>query len=279
VTPSAAAATAPALADRDEAAREREKDKVAPEQKNALDARAQTPATAEALKKEQRADEPKGAPKLNAANEKPAEPPFAVFATGGGTRLTVEEAQAKRDAAANARAGAAAGAVAAAPPSSTTSPPAAAAPQSSADQAPMRQTMAADSFAAKAAPVRREPASAIIRSPNPNQLWRLTSTAAATIVDFSTDGGRTWSVQPIGVGIVVIGGASPAANVCWLVGPRGTVTLTIDGRVWQRLTFPEMIDLINVHATDDRHATVTALDGRSFVTNDRGASWTQVAKD
>jgi len=105
---------------------------------------------------------------------------------------------------------------------------------------------------------------------------------AAKLKDFDAWMNQTlkdWNVPGIGVGIVVIGGASPAPNVCWLVGPRGTVTLTIDGRVWQRLTFPEMIDLINVHATDDRHATVTALDGRSFVTNDRGASWTQVAKD
>jgi len=51
------------------------------------------------------------------------------------------------------------------------------------------------------------------------------------------------------------------------------VLLSTDGRSWRRLAFPEALDLRSVSATDDQTATVTAADGRSFVTTDGGETW------
>jgi photosystem II stability/assembly factor-like uncharacterized protein len=61
--------------------------------------------------------------------------------------------------------------------------------------------------------------------------------------------------------------------VCWLVGSAGTVLLATDGERWEPRPFPERIDLVAVEARDALHATVTARDGRRFVTDDGGATW------
>jgi photosystem II stability/assembly factor-like uncharacterized protein len=70
-------------------------------------------------------------------------------------------------------------------------------------------------------------------------------------------------------------GASPSPSICWLVGQRGVVLITIDGRQWRRLDFPETVDLVSVRAADDKTATVSAADGRVFTTADRGRTWTR----
>ena len=49
--------------------------------------------------------------------------------------------------------------------------------------------------------------------------------------------------------------------------------VTPDARSWQRLPFPDLVDLVAIDATDDRTATATAADGRRFTTTDRGQSW------
>jgi hypothetical protein len=67
--------------------------------------------------------------------------------------------------------------------------------------------------------------------------------------------------------------SSASGGVCWVVGRRGLVFRSSDGRTWQRINFPEMTDLSTVRATDARDATVTTIDGRSFGTTDGGASW------
>jgi photosystem II stability/assembly factor-like uncharacterized protein len=68
-------------------------------------------------------------------------------------------------------------------------------------------------------------------------------------------------------------GSSPSPSICWLVGPEGTVLITTDGRTWQRMNFPEAVDLVSIRATDDKTATVTAVDGRVFTTTNRGLTW------
>ncbi|HMD36232.1 MAG TPA: zf-HC2 domain-containing protein [Vicinamibacterales bacterium] len=247
------AAEPPSARDKDEAAAPRGKN-VAPQPPGHLDARAQTPVLAEEVTKELRRDEAHEASKLKGANEKPAEPAAAPLASP---------------------------AVPAAPPpsqgQSQAQTPSPAQLQSSADVR-MRQSVAIDSLAAKSAPV-REIAQTIVLSPNPNQLWRLTPNPLAAVVEYSIDGGRSWTPQLRESGTVVTAGASPSPAVCWLIGPRGTVLITTDARTWQRLAFPEPIDLINVRATDDKNATVTALDGRVFATANRGATWTLAPKD
>jgi photosystem II stability/assembly factor-like uncharacterized protein len=51
------------------------------------------------------------------------------------------------------------------------------------------------------------------------------------------------------------------------------VLLSIDGRTWQRVNFPEMTDLASVRATDARTASISTADGRTFSTVNRGQTW------
>ena len=56
--------------------------------------------------------------------------------------------------------------------------------------------------------------------------------------------------------------------------PGSTVQRSMDGgSSWQRIAFPETTDLVSVRATDDKTATVTASDGRTFSTSDGGLNW------
>jgi hypothetical protein len=105
--------------------------------------------------------------------------------------------------------------------------------------------------------------------------WRLGSDGD---VELSSDDGSTWLARPTGVGADLLAGAAPAASVCWLVGRRGTVVLTIDAETWRRLPFPEPADLTLVEASDGLRASVTTDDGRTFETTDGGATWTEVAR-
>ncbi len=92
-------------------------------------------------------------------------------------------------------------------------------------------------------------------------------------VQRSTDGGSTWQTQQTGVTGTLTAGASPSPLVCWVVGPRGRVLLSTDGTTWKQVPVSEPIDLVSVTATDDKTATVTASDGRTFATADGGATW------
>src|SRR5204862_4377783 len=112
-----------------------------------------------------------------------------------------------------------------------------------------------------------------ILSPDRSSRWRL---GAAGAVQYSSDGGATWLALPTGASTDLTAGASPSASVCWLVGRAGTVLLSTDGRRWQRVTFPEAVDLTAVSATDARTATVTTADGRRFSTADGGLTWRQI---
>ena len=89
----------------------------------------------------------------------------------------------------------------------------------------------------------------------------------------STDGGSTWETQPTGADVTLTAGASPAPLVCWLIGPRGRVLLSRDGATWKTVSIAEPIDLVSIRATDDKSATVTAADGRTFATTDGGTTW------
>ena len=91
----------------------------------------------------------------------------------------------------------------------------------------------------------------------------------------SADGGATWQTQTTGVSETLSGGSSPSPSVCWLVGPRGIVLRTTDGRSWTRIPFPEAVQLASIRATDDKTATVTTEDGREFVTEDGGRTWSE----
>src|SRR5262245_13258062 len=107
-------------------------------------------------------------------------------------------------------------------------------------------------------------------SPNRNIRWRIVTGGA---VERSIDGGVSWQTQSTGATATLTAGAAPAPTVCWLVGPAGVVLLSTDGRTWQRVTFPEAVDLVSIRASDAAIATVTAADGRTFTTIDGGKTW------
>jgi hypothetical protein len=111
-----------------------------------------------------------------------------------------------------------------------------------------------------------------INAPDGRTAWRLTPNGG---VERTTDGGLTWTAQATGVAATLTAGAAPSATVCWLVGPAGIVVLSDDGRSWRRIAFPETIDLRSIRASDDKSATVSAVDGRTFATRDGGQTWTR----
>jgi len=109
-------------------------------------------------------------------------------------------------------------------------------------------------------------------SPNPASRWRILQGGAA---QRSADGGATWQTQNTGVSETLSGGSSPLPSVCWLVGPKGIVLRTTDGRSWTRIPFPEVVPLASIRATDADTATVTTEDGRQFGTENGGRTWTR----
>ena len=112
----------------------------------------------------------------------------------------------------------------------------------------------------------------VIVSSNPASRWRILPGGA---VQRSSDGGATWQTQSTGVTETLSRGSSPSPSVCWLVGPKGIVLRSTDGRSWTRVPFPEVVELSAIHATDDQTATVTTADGRQFVTDDGGRTWSR----
>jgi hypothetical protein len=106
-------------------------------------------------------------------------------------------------------------------------------------------------------------------SPDPQVRWRV----RGVLIDRSVDGGKTWrSLAPLR-DAVFLSGSSPSPTIAWVAGRRGAVARTSDGETWQRLEFPETVDLTAIHAVSEREATVTTADGRAFRTSDGGRTW------
>ncbi len=110
-----------------------------------------------------------------------------------------------------------------------------------------------------------------VLSPNPSIRWRI---GASGSIERSGNGATTWARSSSGVTEDLTAGAAPSPTVCWIVGRRGTVLLSIDGLQWRRLAFPESVDLVAVQASDASAATVTTADNRRFRTADSGQTWT-----
>ncbi len=89
----------------------------------------------------------------------------------------------------------------------------------------------------------------------------------------SPEGRVTWESQPAGISAQLTAGASPSPPVIWLVGRGGLVLLSIDGRSWRRLRFPEAIDLTGIDASSATTAAITTVDARVFTTSDGGETW------
>lgn len=114
-------------------------------------------------------------------------------------------------------------------------------------------------------------AQTIVRSPDPQVLWRVSS---GRVVERSSDAGATWREQWTNPNARVVAGAAPSTDTCWLVGRGGIVLLTTDGKNWKTVTPPAAADFVSVSADGAVSATVTASDGRQFATSDGGKRWT-----
>jgi hypothetical protein len=129
---------------------------------------------------------------------------------------------------------------------------------------------AASAPAASVAGLRRFDAAMVdIPSPDSTHRWRI----RAGLVERSTTGGSSWQLATIPTGAIVAGGTSPAPNVCWLIGPGGTVLRTTDGLTFEAVTIAGAGTLTSIRSTDATHATVTAGDGRIYSTSDGGRNW------
>ena len=106
--------------------------------------------------------------------------------------------------------------------------------------------------------------------------WRV---GQAGVIEFSSDSGKTWSLQPGGVTTDLLGGSAPSDQVCWIVGSAGTILRTTDaGAHWQKIRPPVQDDIRAVVAVDASRATVSLLNA-SYQTTDGGATWNKVAPE
>ena len=102
--------------------------------------------------------------------------------------------------------------------------------------------------------------------------WRVLTSGD---VERSAPNGAAWTPVDLGPPAFILGGAAPGGVVCWLVGRAGVVLLSVDGLRFDRLPFPEQVDVAAISAFDARRATVRTSDGRTFSTVDGGQTWKQ----
>jgi hypothetical protein len=115
----------------------------------------------------------------------------------------------------------------------------------------------------------------LIAVPGSKVIWRV---GRSSLIEFSADGGASWSRQTNGATADLLTGSAPSDQVCWIVGRAGTVLLTTDGGAhWKLLSAPMPDDLGEVRASDALHARVwNSLNTKSFETTDGGVTWIPV---
>jgi hypothetical protein len=115
----------------------------------------------------------------------------------------------------------------------------------------------------------------LISPPGSIAVWRA---GRGGLIEFSKDGGSSWSRQTSGVLADLLTGSAPSNQVCWIVGRAGAILLTIDGGAhWKLIPSPLAEDLGGVRASDALHATTWNARGtKSFETSDGGLTWKPV---
>jgi hypothetical protein len=144
-------------------------------------------------------------------------------------------------------------------------PPAA---TSAAGNAELRRERSIQTFSAAPATAQFE-----VVSPDPMTRWRALGLGR---VERSTSGGAQWEPATMPESATLTGGSSPSPSICWLVGRTGAVYVTTDGLRFARVPFPERTDFVAIQAMDGRRATVSTIDGRTFRTEDQGATWVRI---
>jgi len=115
----------------------------------------------------------------------------------------------------------------------------------------------------------------LISPPGSSVIWRA---GRSGLIEFSKDGGASWSRQSSGVLADLLTGSAPSDKVCWIVGRVGAILLTTDGGAhWTLISSPLSEDLGGIRATDALHATIwNARNTKSFETSDGGLTWNRV---
>ncbi len=88
-----------------------------------------------------------------------------------------------------------------------------------------------------------------------------------------SSGRNGWVAQASGVRSDLLAGSAPSPNVCWVVGRDGVILRTTDGEHWEKLTSPVPSDLVAVSAKSAEAATITAIGGDRYATDDGAATW------
>jgi hypothetical protein len=116
----------------------------------------------------------------------------------------------------------------------------------------------------------------VISAPGGEVLWRA---GRAGRIEFSSNGGASWSRQTSNVLVDLTAGSALSDKACWIVGRSGTILLTTDGGAhWAILHSPLDEDLGGVRATDALHATVwNSSNTKIFETTDGGLTWKPVS--
>lgn len=114
-----------------------------------------------------------------------------------------------------------------------------------------------------------------IYAPGFGSLWHAGN---AGRIEFSSDGGQSWSRQRSGVIVDLLTGSAPSEKVCWIVGRVGSILLTTDGGAhWKLISSPLKDDLDGIQATDELHATIWNVQNKKrFSTSDGGLTWVRV---
>ena len=115
----------------------------------------------------------------------------------------------------------------------------------------------------------------LISPPGSSVIWRA---GRAGLIDFSKDGGSSWTRQTSGVLTDLLSGSASSDQVCWIVGRVGAILLTTDGGAhWALLSSPISEELGGVRATDALHATIwNTPRTKNFETTDGGLTWKRV---
>jgi hypothetical protein len=120
--------------------------------------------------------------------------------------------------------------------------------------------------------------SPLLKAPSGAALWRA---GKGGIIERSTDVGKTWASQMSPSPEDWLAGAVVSDTVCWLAGTNGAIARTVDGVHWERVSPPaqssstsgKLPDWTGLTANDAQTATITASDGRKYVTADGGKTW------
>jgi hypothetical protein len=116
----------------------------------------------------------------------------------------------------------------------------------------------------------------LIPAPGSGVVWRA---GRAGLLEYSKDGGASWSRQTSGVLVDLLTGSALSEKVCWVIGRVGAILLTTDGGDhWKMVASPMSEDLGGIRATDALHATIwNAKNTKTFETSDGGLTWQRTA--